>query len=283
LVTLGCCCGMCMASCCFQAVLPPRRSPTESETIKEIERSIARCGAHTGEISVTLAWSTKDDLDLMLVLPSNMGTISAENPECCGGRLDIDGNNFLQRPNFKPIEHIYWPHYSVPGRHKDDDIYAPPSGKYHCLIQVAERQDHAVDIDCTLVVTVMGRRDVHHIRIVPGTIEVDACTFHYRKPRRNEHHDYRHRHRDDVDNKHGTTRRFDRRDEHSDDSGWSPRNDRDSRDRREDRDRHDHRNRHDDDHHRDRHDHHDRHHHDHRSPSSFSSPMANSGHRRFES
>jgi uncharacterized protein YfaP (DUF2135 family) len=61
-----------------------------------------------GELTVTLAWETEDDLDLMLEEP-NGNKIFFSNPKSrSGGELDIDMNRGSTPLTRNPIENIFY-------------------------------------------------------------------------------------------------------------------------------------------------------------------------------
>merc|ERR1719330_290778 len=210
MMLLGCCCGLGCGNHAIKAIVPPKRHRTEAEIIKEMEKCCHRLDARSGEITVTLMWDTQDDLDLSLELPNNLGAINANNPECCGGMLDVDGNISVQRPNCKPIEHIYFPHFTMPDDQdinefdridrdrngyisKDDWVQAkrkrpqaprvpPPAGKYTVRVTEHSRHDHEVAINFVVCVNILGRRELFHSRLVPGSTEVEVATFRYERP-----------------------------------------------------------------------------------------------------
>mmetsp|Transcript_63496 Transcript_63496/g.182293 ORF Transcript_63496/g.182293 Transcript_63496/m.182293 type:complete len:425 (-) Transcript_63496:444-1718(-) len=173
---LGCSCGCWGMNKYFLQVAPQRRDPTELELAAEIRKLQKRVGAKTGEITVTLMWDTKDDLDLHLILPNGLGEINCENPELEGGKLDIDGNHCLERATIKPIENITWPPHDATSRTN------PPSGMYMVWVKVFQRHNRARDANITVVTHVAGQETMYHRRIVDGCHEVLICSFEYKAP-----------------------------------------------------------------------------------------------------
>ena len=73
----------------------------------EVSRRLAREGAQRGDVQVSLAWNTLDDLDIRVVTPSGE-TISYQNKQSrCGGHLDVD-MNANGRCSIAPVENVYW-------------------------------------------------------------------------------------------------------------------------------------------------------------------------------
>jgi hypothetical protein len=76
-------------------------------------------GAQTGEIQISIAWDTVDDIDLHVSYSPGNGLVDNINwvnrkGHISGGILDIDMNansNLLQSD---PVENIFWPHDSNP-------------------------------------------------------------------------------------------------------------------------------------------------------------------------
>ena len=87
----------------------------------EVSRRLAREGAQRGDVQVSLAWNTLDDLDIRVVTPSGE-TISYQNKQSrCGGHLDVD-MNANGRCSIAPVENVYWSR--------------APSGEYRVLVHL---------------------------------------------------------------------------------------------------------------------------------------------------
>lgn len=68
----------------------------------------------TGDIQVTLRWTTVDDLDLSVTDPAG-DVVAYYNPAIAsGGQLDVDANAGCGQPNGSPIENIFWPTGGAP-------------------------------------------------------------------------------------------------------------------------------------------------------------------------
>lgn len=62
----------------------------------------------TGDIQVTLRWTSSDDLDLAVTDPSG-NTVTYANPRVAsGGQLDVDANAGCGEITQSPIENIFW-------------------------------------------------------------------------------------------------------------------------------------------------------------------------------
>lgn len=69
----------------------------------------------TGDVRVTLIWSSKADLDLYVVDPNGC-MIWFDNRSCpSGGRLDVDSNaDCAENVTTNPVENIFWPSGQAP-------------------------------------------------------------------------------------------------------------------------------------------------------------------------
>ncbi|MGB3495110.1 MAG: hypothetical protein WBA57_20445 [Elainellaceae cyanobacterium] len=68
----------------------------------------------TGDIQVTLRWTTTDDLDLAVTDPSGE-VVAYYNPSIpSGGQLDVDANAGCSGETNSPIENVFWPVSQAP-------------------------------------------------------------------------------------------------------------------------------------------------------------------------
>lgn len=82
------------------------------------EHRLKAVGAKTGDVQISLAWNTIDDVDLYVdFTPGNgmMDSISYRNRigRISGGMLDVDMNAGGRRSN-TPVENVFWPPGSSP-------------------------------------------------------------------------------------------------------------------------------------------------------------------------
>jgi hypothetical protein len=80
--------------------------PTEAES-QEFTDRLATEGGKVGEITITLLWNNRNDLDLVVICP-NGDRLYYNSPTVCGGTLDVDRNAGKQLTD-KPVENIHWP------------------------------------------------------------------------------------------------------------------------------------------------------------------------------
>jgi hypothetical protein len=78
-----------------------------------IGRRLARAGAGTGDIQVSLAWNNWNDLDLHVMTPFGQQIFFGNRVSSCMGMLDIDMNAGGFR-SLEPVENIFWPHGRAP-------------------------------------------------------------------------------------------------------------------------------------------------------------------------
>ena len=86
----------------------------------DLDRRRESLGGGVGDITITLTWNTRDDLDLHLLEPTGDHIYFRNKTSRSGGQLDID-MNAGGRASSSPMENI-----SYPGR--------PPTGRYKILI-----------------------------------------------------------------------------------------------------------------------------------------------------
>jgi hypothetical protein len=68
----------------------------------------------TGDIQVTLRWTTTDDLDLAVTDPQGQAVTYFSPSVASGGQLDVDANAGCGESNSSPIENIFWPPSQAP-------------------------------------------------------------------------------------------------------------------------------------------------------------------------
>jgi hypothetical protein len=98
---------------------PPSTTPGSQKTAPpgkggggEIEQRLAREGAKTGQIQISLAWDSYDDLDLHVLDPNNEVIWWRNKRSRSGGVLDVDMN--VHATSLRPVENIFWGAGSAP-------------------------------------------------------------------------------------------------------------------------------------------------------------------------
>ena len=83
----------------------PNAHPTGCSAGKTCES--CRC-VGTGDVRVTLTWSTPDDLDLHVVDPTGTEIYYGNRTSSSGGMLDVDSNAGCATTQTNPVENIFW-------------------------------------------------------------------------------------------------------------------------------------------------------------------------------
>jgi len=110
--------------------------PTQARDIdqrldRDIGQRLDRAGAKTGQIQISLAWDTHDDLDLHVYDPSGVEIWHKNKYSASRGELDVD-MNWSENPTFlsaRPVENIFWPKNGAPsGRYKVQVVHSKTRG-----------------------------------------------------------------------------------------------------------------------------------------------------------
>lgn len=97
-----------------------------------IGRRLARAGAKTGDVQVSLSWENFNDIDLHVITPAGERIFFAARQSSCRGALDVDMNAGGPQSR-EPVENIFWPKR------------AAPNGEYQVFVHHYARRDPAVD------------------------------------------------------------------------------------------------------------------------------------------
>jgi uncharacterized protein YfaP (DUF2135 family) len=72
----------------------------------ELMERLAREGAKSGDVQISLMWNNFNDLDLHVVAPSGERIHGGNRVSACGGELDVDAN--VRPDTNKPVENVVW-------------------------------------------------------------------------------------------------------------------------------------------------------------------------------
>lgn len=90
------------------AAHPPVKIEPTAEERREFASRMSQSGATSGEITVTLLWNSRGDLDLVVRCPAGQ-QLDFRNPAECDGRLDVDANTARDKLSDRPMENAFWP------------------------------------------------------------------------------------------------------------------------------------------------------------------------------
>jgi hypothetical protein len=84
-----------------------------------IGNRLAAAGAKTGDVQISIAWGTRDDIDLHVAYSPGNGSVDKINwmnriGIVSSGMLDIDMNANSSMLNSSPVENVFWPPGSSP-------------------------------------------------------------------------------------------------------------------------------------------------------------------------
>jgi hypothetical protein len=122
----------------------------------------------TGDIQVTLRWTTTDDLDLAVTDPSGNTVTYFNRSIDSGGQLDVDANANCIEQNLSPIENIFWPPSQA------------PQGQYTIAVNLFQRCAGSGPISFNLTLLVQGNAET-----LTGTVDEQnpVATFPFSLPR----------------------------------------------------------------------------------------------------
>ena len=116
-----------------------------------MEMRLAKAGAQTGKIQVSLFWNTGDDIDLHVTYAPGNGysdTINFQNrySQLSGGILDVDMN--AQGPhNYKCVENVFWPNNVPRGFFMvSAHFYKSHTGNYSVPVMIRVKIDNDIQV-----------------------------------------------------------------------------------------------------------------------------------------
>jgi len=121
---------------------------------KTIQDALDKAKAKTGDVQVSLFWSSKDDVDLHVVAPSGEEIFYGRRKSKCGGELDVDMNVGYTKAVIGAVENVYWPQGKAPiGKYR---IYVVPYSHHGGAAGTADPAPFTVRL------VVQGRSEAFH-------------------------------------------------------------------------------------------------------------------------
>ena len=150
--------------CRAQLVVPePSQEVVEAPPPDEIDRRLERENAQQGELSFTLVWNNRSDIDLAVTCPYGSRIYwrnKTENNSSCTGELDVDANVNAGSATSDPVENIF---YSRAG-----------SGRYHVEVKLYAKRLNIRAHDFTLRI-----QDGGATREVQGRVSSEGEIWRY--------------------------------------------------------------------------------------------------------
>jgi Ca-activated chloride channel family protein len=135
----------------------------------EFSGRLARAGAQSGDIRVSLLWNNRNDLDIHVVTPRQEEIFYAHAEDAFGGFLDVDMN--VRGETTKPVENVFW----ARGR--------APQGQYRVFVQNYGYHETSRE-PTTFQVEIKNGDEYSYFE---GTVygqgsssDTEVCTFEYR-------------------------------------------------------------------------------------------------------
>lgn len=130
----------------------------------DVGRRLARAGAQTGDIQVSLSWNNVNDLDLHVLTPGKERIFFAHRASACRGQLDVDMN--AGGPlSAEPVENVFWP----PKR--------APFGRFHVFVHHFANHGAADPTPFEVHVLVNGRRQTFAGTVSFGQAPLEVASF----------------------------------------------------------------------------------------------------------
>ena len=141
-------------------------SSSNSKAIKELQARLAREGARSSDVQVSLMWNNYNDLDLHIVCPSGERIHGGNKISACGGELDVDAN--VRAETRKPVENVFWPEGTAPG------------GQYHVYVHYYKKHKKRRSKDPTkfqIMVNSGGEMTEYSAELSKGDPIMQVCSF----------------------------------------------------------------------------------------------------------
>ncbi len=115
----------------------------------ELGQRLERAGGQTGEVTITLSWNNRNDLDLWCIDPRGERINFQHRTGRSGGRLDVDSNSGERPLTDRPVENIFWPYGGA------------PEGKYQVYV---DHYSERLGVDATpFKVSILEKGRLHEV------------------------------------------------------------------------------------------------------------------------
>ena len=134
--------------------------------MSELQERLAREGAKSGDVQISLMWDNYNDLDLHVVCVSGERIHGGNKISECGGELDVDAN--VRAETNKPVENVVW-----------EGISAPP-GTYQVYVHHYKKHKKRKTRDPTkfqIIVNNVGEFREYHSEMTHGDPIKLVCQF----------------------------------------------------------------------------------------------------------
>jgi hypothetical protein len=118
----------------------------------------------TGDIQVTLRWTSVDDLDLAVTDPAGQIVYYANPSVASGGQLDVDANAGCGESDSSPIENIFWPPSQA------------PQGQYVASVNLFTRCSGGISGPISFEMRILVQGEV---QTLTGTVSDDSLTANF--------------------------------------------------------------------------------------------------------
>ncbi|MBM3994552.1 MAG: hypothetical protein FJ303_10435 [Planctomycetes bacterium] len=136
---------------------------------KKIADELDKAKAKSGDVQISLYWTSKNDLDLHVICPSGEKIWYDHKNSRCGGALDVDRNARESLATMNAVENVFWPTGKAPrGKYK---VYVDFFGQHHN----AGRPGYPDPASFSVRVVAQGRTQLFH-----GSVSMRGSTRYVR-------------------------------------------------------------------------------------------------------
>lgn len=141
-----------------------------SGKLSDIKKRLKQANAGTGDLQISIAWDSVDDVDLHV---NYISSKSYSNSYICWinrlgldrGFLDVDRNAFPTSLTNKPVENIFWPDKSN------------PQGQIIVGLHLFKNWSGRISVPVTLIINNKGQTTTHHAIVIYGDQPKEVIRF----------------------------------------------------------------------------------------------------------